>query len=523
MDQSPEAVLTEEKVEEALAPLGLVIYTDGGCRPNPGFGGWGVHGYLYRNQVPKKGSGNSDYILTARGYKHKSLISKQIGVEGAGKRAADPEEVTPVHYLDAYGSFMQEVTNNIAEIVATTVGLKKALEYVVAEVQVYTDSEHVRNGLEKWVAGWQRNNWIKSDGLPVSNVELWKELVTVRDRLVERGVKVSIDWVKAHTDNKKDSDKPQILGNIVADNLATLGVMISRKRTLKNQITETAPEGYWKNENEKHPFFAHRRMFFNSRPEYLVAGRYYLGDQIKEEDLIGKRTADGTFSVVRLKEPDEVLELVRKYQTQLANGTDSLVMARLDVMFQSEIYEQLSKHGEVPLTRTSDRTRLDLCWMDDEKTPVTRELRPPMLAMRAVEAVSALEQQLDFYLEGHRRITVTDLTDHLYETVETVDKKKGASKVTTKLKDMYNVGYAALTIDTNYASGEGVEKAPVTLTLGIDMLDRNALKRLETLKPQVKLITWKEAEQVFRYATVIQAGEDVGIWAGVHSNLRIVS
>jgi hypothetical protein len=87
---------------------------------------------------------------------------------------------------------------------------------------------------------------------------------------------------------------------------------------------------------------------------------------------------------------------------------------------------------------------------------------------------------------------------------------------------MYNVGFAALELDVNYKSDDGILAAPVILTLGIDLLDRNALKKLEIYNPKVTIISWLEAPGVFRYATVIEANEDVGIWAGCYSNLRIV-
>jgi len=78
----------------ALQPEGLVVYTDAGTKPNPGFGGWGIHGYLYNNAPPKKGTGNPAVLLTAEGY----VLKAQL--DGSWK----PTEVTPLKYVDGVGT-----------------------------------------------------------------------------------------------------------------------------------------------------------------------------------------------------------------------------------------------------------------------------------------------------------------------------------------------------------------------------------------------------------------------------------
>jgi hypothetical protein len=66
--------MTQEQTNETTVEsndgytTGMVIYCDGGARPNPGNIGWGNHGFIYSTQEPKKGSGNLTHILTASGY-----------------------------------------------------------------------------------------------------------------------------------------------------------------------------------------------------------------------------------------------------------------------------------------------------------------------------------------------------------------------------------------------------------------------------------------------------------------------
>lgn len=485
---------------------GLVLYTDGGCRPNPGPGGWGMHGYLYLAEKPKKGSGNPDHVLTTQGYKTKVEVN-------LGK--TPHEEVTPIHYVDGLGTFSQHITNNVAELTAAISALRHALDFDVTVVQIITDSEYVIKGMEGWVDTWAKNNWLKKDGAEVINAKQWRELVALRERLEQRNVDVRFDWIKGHDD---------LLGNINADHLATVAVLTSRRLGETNtHIVTTKAEGYWGYTPDRHPFLANRRMYFNTRAEFNRSGEYYLGEHGKDDDMLGKRVADGAFAVVSLAEPDAILEMVRNYQTELAQGMDSIVMMCLDKLYRPETHKELSMFGTRALIQPN-AYRLDLLCLDDQ--PATRELRPPKIAMRAVDAVSDLAEKMGRYLAKHPSIVVTDLTPILYEKTVKVSKKADTPATETfKLKPEYNVGFAALeVVDAAYRSGEeDVATCPVTLTLGIDMLDRNALKRLEAHNPKVSLITWLEAPDVFRYATVIETATDQGIWAGVYSNLRVVS
>lgn len=120
----------------------LVIYTDGACSGNPGPGGWGA-------------------ILR-------------------------------------YDSNEKELNGGAAETTNNQMELKAAIESLNAlkqtcEIDLYTDSVYVRDGIMKWIAGWKRNGWKTSAKKPVKNVELWKEL----DEACKRH-NITWHWVKGH-------------------------------------------------------------------------------------------------------------------------------------------------------------------------------------------------------------------------------------------------------------------------------------------------------------------------------------
>lgn len=534
---------TEKKAikEKEVSPLddeyGLIIWTDGGANPtNPGPAGWGMHGYYFRAMKPKRGSGCPDQILTTQGYvpkvEHVKLEVPEMSVplwEKVLKGKAQPVEVTPIHYLDGYGAFTTFASNNAAELRGAVRALEYALEFPVKLVQILTDSQYVRDGIEKWVHGWAKSNWLRYDrqsgiSTPVKNAELWKELIARREQLEARGAKVMFAWVRGHSDH---------LGNQRADRLATVATLVARQYLAEPQngqalscVVNSPAEGYWKYETEKHPFISHRFMYFNTSPEYVKTGEYYLGNQGKEERLIGTRSSDGGFAIVLLKEVDPVLEMIRTRQMELAAGTNTIVLGHLDEAYTADTHRELVNYGATAAIRENPYKPLDLNSL--AKRPLTRELDPARLAMRVVDSMGDMRTVLDSYLAKDPRLAVTDLNPLLYETtVKTRPAKKGESApepiVSMQLKEQYNTGFASLEVQAAYPAPDGVKTAPVILVLGMDLVDRNTLKRLETRNPKISLVTWMESEKVFRFATVIEAGEDLGIWAGWYSNTRFLT
>jgi len=123
----------------------VIIYTDGGCRGNPGPGGWGV-------------------VLNYDGHE-KQLFGGE-----------------------------PDTTNNRMELTAAIKALQ-ALKHPCA-VTLYTDSQYVKQGIEQWLANWKKNNWRTAAKKPVKNQDLWQQLdIEVQKHQVEWA------WVKGHSGN----------------------------------------------------------------------------------------------------------------------------------------------------------------------------------------------------------------------------------------------------------------------------------------------------------------------------------
>jgi ribonuclease HI len=145
--------------ERAQATTPVVIYTDGGCIGNPGPGGWAA-------------------------------------VLSFGE-----------HRKELSGRF-RNTTNNRMELRAAI----EALEALTrpCTVEIYTDSSYLRDGITKWINGWQRNGWRTASKQPVKNQDLWKRLLAAVSRHQPAGG-VHWMWLKGHAGHD---------GNERADELA---------------------------------------------------------------------------------------------------------------------------------------------------------------------------------------------------------------------------------------------------------------------------------------------------------------
>lgn len=139
--------------------MSIKVYTDGACKGNPGPGGWGV--YIQSNDEEK----------------------------------------------DLYGG-NPETTNNQMEMQAAL----EALKYLKDKnevIELYTDSNYLRQGITEWIHKWKLNNWRTAAKKPVANRDLWVEISDLNEKM-----NVEWNWVKGHAGDP---------GNERADQLANIG------------------------------------------------------------------------------------------------------------------------------------------------------------------------------------------------------------------------------------------------------------------------------------------------------------
>jgi ribonuclease HI len=81
-----------------------------------------------------------------------------------------------------------QTTNNRMELMAAIEGL--LLLPPGSAAQVFTTSDYLHQGATRWVAGWRRGGWLKKDGQPVANSDLWRLLDDLSGRY-------RVQWVNA--------------------------------------------------------------------------------------------------------------------------------------------------------------------------------------------------------------------------------------------------------------------------------------------------------------------------------------
>ena len=140
----------------------IKIYTDGSCIGNPGPGGWAA------------------VILSEKG----------------------KEEIFGGEKL---------TTNNRMELTATIKALehcakKEDKQMSLRQIEIYTDSIYVKDGITVWINKWEQNNWKTADKKNVKNVDLWKKL-----KELAKSEEIKWNWIKGH------SNEPM---NDLADQLA---------------------------------------------------------------------------------------------------------------------------------------------------------------------------------------------------------------------------------------------------------------------------------------------------------------
>jgi ribonuclease HI len=148
----------------------VTIYTDGGCSPNPGPGGWAA-------------------LL---------LFEDEQDVAGRRKQKQLKDGA-------------RDSTNNRMELTAAL----KALEALdaPARVELHTDSRYLANAFNQgWLDNWQDNGWKTSSKNPVKNKDLWQKLLAAAEEHDVEWI-----WVKGHAGNPLNERVDDMVGEARAE------------------------------------------------------------------------------------------------------------------------------------------------------------------------------------------------------------------------------------------------------------------------------------------------------------------
>ena len=91
--------------------------------------------------------------------------------------------------------FEKPQTNGFAEFYAVIRAIETAVSSGLKEIVVNSDSQYVVHGANKWLSGWIKKGWIKSDGNPVKHKFLWKRYLELKKKIT-----VSLVFVRRGTE-----------------------------------------------------------------------------------------------------------------------------------------------------------------------------------------------------------------------------------------------------------------------------------------------------------------------------------
>lgn len=125
----------------------IVIYTDGGCEPNPGKGCW-------------------------------SFVCVDPYYEGTG--------------------YELDTTSNRMELLGVINAIRYGLKLQAESIEIFSDSQYVVKGFNEWMHGWKKNNWKRKEKnhfVHIKNEVLWRDLYLLKDAAI-------VKWIRGHNGNK---------------------------------------------------------------------------------------------------------------------------------------------------------------------------------------------------------------------------------------------------------------------------------------------------------------------------------
>lgn len=453
-----------------------VFSVDGSAYPNPGDYGYGVHGYVFESDTIAK---NNDRPTT-----HHTTNTGYVPREEIGRSTS--KEVKPTHYLDMIGSYNNVGTNNMGELLAIVEVIRffnDNLDVNVTNIIIQSDSTYAMGACNAMIAG--KTHWNVPDK---PNLNILIDMNNVVTAALARGVKIELVKVKGHSGD---------LGNHLADRLALLGRVNSSRGiyTLKSNFRAGK---YWKLKDDKHPFINVNHLFFTN--EERKENSYIIMDYPTDIEL-GKKTNESLYGVVVMKEPIELVDdVVKSFNTNMKSLS---MLSSIKVSSLVSQYHLVNREAFGNDIYMYNKRGNELNVMDN--LPLANNILPAGLATQMYTKTLNLRAIMESYINNDSTTvrTMHDVTD-MFFGLDNKDKpvcilENGAKMI-------------KLDITVNK------KKYTVPMMMGIDIIPRNNIKRLEKLNPKVTIVTDVLAGKVIEYYTVIECDDGIAIYCNFYSN-----
>lgn len=474
-----------------------VIYCDGGYKPSVHLGGIGVHGYFYDpNKEKPKGIGNNKVFATDKGYVRDKTNCKLV-------------EVT--HYLDIHAPIYNAFSNNLSELQALYISLVNSNSIDgVTEITIISDSKYALDGLVSAHTKWKHNGWYTVNGDKCKNIEIWKEIEPLYEKLL---VNAKINLVHVHGHNGD-------YGNSIVDQYATKAMFMANSNYQYNPNEQwylgelnyklTDAKGYWK-KPERTNFTNSTAWYVDiTEPRINIYGYHgYMLADIPTSVEDGRASPLVVTKLICSKEPIELFEnVIDILLDNEAHSKVGVVKVVLDDIYDRTVYNDIHEHGS-NMVRSKTR-KFNLMTGNDQ--PFAHEPSPSGLIYVSIQNYKLMEMVLGWYLNNDPNIVLTSFKDTLFETIG--DK--------LSLRKEFTVSTKYLETKVNVNTGEYIGGLKYRFLFGYDIPKRNHLARMADSLLNIYVMTWGQSANAVSFVTIVELEEGIMVMNNIETNTLFV-
>jgi ribonuclease HI len=260
----------------------IIMYTDGSTKPNPkpGFSGFGIFGYSYTDVEGK------------RAYKHPGDANCYFTESGISNEKSN---LIAVEHIYEHIEFVRDVstTNNQVELLAVLRAVELCLPEAISKLTIITDSAYIVNCYTDSLPQWKENNWKRLDNKEIVHLSDWMKLDNLCSQLVNRGVTVTIQWIKGHNNN---------YGNYLADLYSCVGsncANLNNTTRIDNEVILSQKINYsdYGKTYEKKDIIYHFKELYFSSSDADDATYCFLYSSSDVESNNGRRNTESIFAL----------------------------------------------------------------------------------------------------------------------------------------------------------------------------------------------------------------------------------
>lgn len=452
---------------DKLGKTAMVLYCDGSCRPNPGYGGYGIFGYHFK------------YVTKPKNIKHPLKANVFFNHDGiSSTKTTEPIEVLGIIEV-VYAISTPKTSNNFAELRAVIEALRLgSVQEGLTELTVITDSNYTVSSFNNSIDDWAtKSNWRRQDGNPVAHQQEWFAILEYRNLLRKNGVSVKLQWVKGH--NGDYGNEASDLYSVIGSNAARLQLEEGSTPFVGEIYSSYQTYQEYKKSYQGKDFIYHfKDLFFSSQP--VPDTNYCFISSTEDDASKGRRATDSIFLSVKGYVPDLINRLKSFYRGIPRNYTCTCCI-KLSGLENRDILRMGDYVDVRYLVRKKYPNKNTYSFIKSDST----FLEENVMDFPFITNINKLSYAMEVMDPPYSNTIVEDITHYLVKD----------GKLLISNKDRY--------IDmTSMTEGKIQFTQKLLIGVGYDLPNYLALKRLEEGLVRAELILHKDNESNFYTAFV---------------------